>query len=345
MFHLFRKHFIRRKGVFFMAKYNYLGIYAPYIEQLITLKQKLGYKYNTPSEILLRFDRFTRERDETSVGITRELSDAWSKRLGSESDKYRQAKINVLIQLSSLLNELGINSYIPVQLRIPEKSFIPYIYTHNEVNAIFKSCDEIRISRKLMNAYIIILPSLFRMLYATGIRINEALSLQDEDLNLENNYLVIRDSKNGKERLISISESLSSVCKEYVKYRDRMPIQRTNTYFFISLNGSKCKSGVVYEWFRKILCGAGISYKGDHQGPRIHDLRHTFAVHSLATMAENGIDLYCALPYLSTYLGHQSIRATNGYVRLTAEMYPGLLKDVDRVCLNVFPKIEFHETD
>jgi site-specific recombinase XerD len=183
------------------------------------------------------------------------------------------------------------------------------------------------------------------MLYATGIRINEALSLQDEDVNLENNYLVIRDSKNGKERLISISESLSSVCKEYVKYRDRMPIQRTNTNFFISLNGSKCKSGVVYEWFRKILSGAGISYKGGHQGPRIHDLRHTFAVHSLAAMAENGIDLYCALPYLSTYLGHQSIRATNGYVRLTAEMYPDLLKDVDRVCLNVFPKIEFHETD
>ena len=196
-----------------------------------------------------------------------------------------------------------------------------------------------------MNAYIIILPSLFRMLYSTGIRINEALSLQEEDVNLENNYLVIKDSKNGKERLISISESLSAVCKEYVRYRDRMPLQRTNTYFFISLNGSKCKSGVAYEWFRKILSSAGISYKGDHQGPRIHDLRHTFAVHSLAAMAENGIDLYCALPYLSTYLGHQSIRATNGYVRLTAEMYPGLLKDVDRVCLNVFPKIEFHETD
>jgi integrase len=328
-----------------MAKYNYLGIYAPYIEQLITLKRKLGYKYTTASEILLRFDRFTREREEIFVGVTRELSDAWSKRQGSESDKYRQAKINVLIQLSSLLNDLGINSYMPVQLRIPEKSFVPYIYTRNEIDAIFKVCDEIRISRKLMNAYIIILPSLFRLLYATGIRINEALSLQEEDVNLENNYLVIKDSKNGKERLISISETLSSVCKEYVEYRDRMPIQRTNTYFFISLNGSKCKSGVVYEWFRKILTSAGISYKGGHQGPRIHDLRHTFAVHSLAAMAENGIDLYCALPYLSTYLGHQSIRATNGYVRLTAEMYPGLLKDVDRVCLNVFPKIEFHETD
>ena len=102
---------------------------------------------------------------------------------------------------------------------------------------------------------------------------------------------------------------------------------------------------MVYGWFRKILVRAGIPYAGGHQGPRIHDLRHTFAVHSLAKMAESGLDLYCALPYLSTYLGHQSIRATNGYVRLTAEMYPGLLKNIDTVCLNVFPKIMCHETD
>tara|TARA_R110002072_G_scaffold74469_6_gene176452 strand:- start:2917 stop:3489 length:573 start_codon:yes stop_codon:yes gene_type:complete len=189
------------------------------------------------------------------------------------------------------------------------------------------------------------IPALFRLLYGTGLRINEALSILDGDINLESNYLVIRNSKNNQERLIPISGSLSAVCREYVKYRDMMPVSRENGYFFISLNGNKCKSGVVYGWFRKILVRAGIPYAGGHQGPRIHDLRHTFAVHSLAKMAESGLDLYCALPYLSTYLGHQSIRATNGYVRLTAEMYPGLLKNIDTVCLNVFPKIMCHETD
>ncbi len=328
-----------------MSEYNFLGIYAPYIKQLVELKQKIGYKYTSASELLLRFDRFTVKRQESVVGITKELSEAWCEKQGCESDKYRQGRINVLIQLSSFLNDLGLNSYIPVPLRVSEKTFVPYIYSHDEIKSIFKACDEIQISRRLMNAYIIILPSLFRLLYGTGIRINEALSLRDEDVNLENNYLIVKDTKNGKERLIPMSESLSSVCREYVKYRDMMPVHRKTPYFFVSLNGSKCKSGGVYWWFRKILSNVGISYKGNHQGPRIHDLRHTFAVHSLAAMAETGIDLYCALPYLSTYLGHQSIRATDGYVRLTAEMYPGLLKDVDTICLNVFPKIEFHETD
>jgi integrase len=328
-----------------MIKDNFQGIYAPYIKQLIELKRKIGYKYTTASELLLRFDRFTMKRQESVIGITKELSEAWCEKQGCESDKYRKGRINVLIQLSSFLNDLGLNSFIPVSPRVPEKTFIPYIYSHDEIESIFKACDEIRISRRLMNAYIIILPTLFRLLYGTGLRINEALSLRDEDINLEKNYLIVKDSKNGKERLVPISESLSSVCREYVKYRNMLPVHRKEACFFVSLNGSKCKSGVVYWWFRRVLSDIGISYKGNHQGPRIHDLRHTFAVHSLAAMAEQGTDLYCALPYLSTYLGHQSIRATNEYVRLTAEMYPGLLKDVDTICLNVFPKIEFHETD
>ena len=72
---------------------------------------------------------------------------------------------------------------------------------------------------------------------------------------------------------------------------------------------------------------------------RLHDVRHTFAVHALATMAEAGIDLYCSLPVLSTYLGHQSVKATNSYVRLTADMYPELIKKIDVICFNVFPKL------
>jgi integrase len=334
-----------RKGGSFMHNYVFSGTYATYIEQLIVLKQKLGYKYTSAKELLMRFDRFTIEQEELKAGITKQLSDTWCERKGIESDKYRQGRVRVLVQLASFMNDLGIPSYIPVQNQTPEQAFVPYIYSRREIEGIFKACDEFRTSRRLMSSYIIMIPALFRLLYGTGLRINEALSILDGDINLESNYLVIRNSKNNQERLIPISGSLSAVCREYIKYRNMMPVSRENGYFFISLNGNKCKSGVVYGWFRKILVRAGIPYAGGHQGPRIHDLRHTFAVHSLAKMAESGLDLYCALPYLSTYLGHQSIRATNGYVRLTAEMYPGLLKNIDTVCLNVFPKIMCHETD
>lgn len=74
-------------------------------------------------------------------------------------------------------------------------------------------------------------------------------------------------------------------------------------------------------------------------------LRHTFAVTSLAHMAESGIDLYASLPILSNYLGHRSIGATDHYVRLTANMYPDLINDMDTVCLDVFPKFRNYEAD
>jgi len=192
-----------------------------------------------------------------------------------------------------------------------------------------------------MDAAIIILPALIRLLYGTGLRISEALSLKDKDVDLIDNYLIVRDSKNGKERMIPISLSLSSVLRQYVRHKKLLPLSGPVSHnFFITLSGGNCNTDHVRKWFKKILWTAGISQH--NQGPRLHDLRHTFSVHALAMMAEAGSDLYYSLPVLSTYLGHQSLEATNAYVRLTAEMYPGLLKDVDLICLNVFPKTEIY---
>ena len=138
-----------------------------------------------------------------------------------------------------------------------------------------------------------------------------------------------------------MSGALEEVLKQYLQYRNRMPIPQikdTNGYFFVSANGTNCLQGSIYTWFRKALAISGIPHIGDHQGPRVHDLRHTFAVHALVQMAKSGLDLYYSLPLISTFLGHKSLGATDHYVRLTAEMYPDLLKDEKGVCAYVFPK-------
>jgi integrase len=181
---------------------------------------------------------------------------------------------------------------------------------------------------------------MLRLLYGTGLRIGEAVALRNKDVNLIDNFLIIRDSKNGMQRMIPISESLSAVCRDYVHHRESLPLLKSeDDYFFVSLNGSACSTDAIYRRFQDILKIAGIPFVGNHHGPRLHDLRHTFAVTSLAEMAESGVDLYSTLPILSTYLGHQSFSSTNSYVRLTAAMYPGLLNDINRVCLNVFPEL------
>ena len=324
---------------------NYNSIYGLYIEQFIEMKRALGFKYSTGSVILHQIDRLAEQREETATGIAKEFATIWGKKRPHESDTYRYNRIRTLAQFSSYLLDLGIKSYIPKLPHYPKNTFIPYIFTRNEINAVFKACDSLILETINPASVIFCMPVLLRLLYATGLRISEALILKDEDVNLNEGFIQVKDSKNEKERVIPISKSLASVCRDYLKYRDHLPLGEIKSgYFFVKLNGDKCGPS-VRSWFKTCLKKANITGFKGKQAPRIHDLRHTFAVTALANMAESGIDLYASLPVLSTYLGHQSLEATNHYVRLTANMYPELIKKVDVVCLDVFPKISNYEND
>lgn len=323
---------------------HYNSIYGLHIKQYVAMKMKLGFKYRSASILLFQIDQYAKRSGETSPGITKEFAVQFAEKAPSESESHRYKRIRHLAQFSSYLCDLGIQSYIPKLPMYPHSTFTPYIYSKTEIDAIFCACDSLRLQRASMRSHLICLPALFRLLYSTGLRLSEALALTDNDVNLEENYLHVKDCKNGKERIIPISASLISVCKEYLKYRDQLPLKRTKAgYFFTKLNGSKCSA--IHHRFKECLAKAGIAYIGRGHGPRIHDLRHTFAVTALASMAEAGIDLYASLPTLSNYLGHQSLDSTNNYVRLTANMYPGLLKDINTVCLDVFPKFKNYEAD
>jgi integrase len=324
---------------------RYKSIYGLHIKQFIEMKRALGFKFQSGAVSLAQIDRLAAERVEMSSGITEEFAEKWGKKQPNESDYYHYQRIGFLMQFSSYLCDLGIQSYIPKLPRFSRNTFVPYIYSQKEMDAIFKACDELRLHCVATDSGLFCMPVLIRLLYSTGLRISEAVAMRMEDVNLDENYLRVRDCKNGKERIIPISDSLASVCKEYVIYRDLIPLGKAKYgYFFVKLDGSKCGQCIGY-WFKKCLDKAAIPYVGRWQGPRVHDLRHTFAVTSLANMAESGIDLYASLPILSNYLGHQSLSATNHYVRLTANMYPDLIKDIDMVCLDVFPKFKNYDAD
>jgi len=231
----------------------FIGIYADHIKQFIELKHSLGFKYNTEERILVRFDRLTVERSEKRVGITKELSEAWCMKRDNESYTTQYNRNVVLTQFSLYLSQLGIPSHTS-HIRKHQKTFIPHIYTLREMKEIFNACDGLRCDRRRMNTSYMVMPSLIRLLYGTGIRIGEALCLKAKDINLQENFLIVRDTKNGKERLIPFSKSLSSVLQEYESYRNKMPLVRTkNSFFFIQLNGNPCISHSIYIRFQYIL--------------------------------------------------------------------------------------------
>lgn len=316
---------------------------APYIEEFIAYKQDLGYKYREEERILATFDKFLIENNILTVSMGKEVVDQWTQRHNGESELSRYGRMVCLIQFLSYLRDLGILSYIPSLPKYPDSTFIPHIYSVEEMIALFRASDRLRLKNKNMSSSIFIMPCLLRLLYGTGIRINEALQLKNKDVNLTDNFLLLENTKNGKDRIIPFTDSLAGICQEYLTHRNRLPIVdlgKAENPFFVSLNGLGCLHGSVYSWFRKILAEAGIPFEGNRKGPRIHDIRHSFACHSFVKMADDGIDLYCSWPYLATYLGHQDLESTEKYIRLTAQLYPDLLENTDRVFLDVLPSID-----
>ena len=317
---------------------HFYSVYGPSIVDFLSLKRSLGFKYEAGEYELAKFDKIAFQREEVALGITGELANAVCKKQPNESDKSRNNRIQILRQFAIFLSDMGYPSHV-VNLPPFKSSYTPYIFTKEEILRFFRTCDQLKSNNRNPRTGMFFLPVLYRLLYATGIRIGEALSLSVDDVDLKNNYLKVRDSKNGKERLIPFSASMSLALQDYMKYRRQKPVRKDVDHLFVNSEGGITTTYLPYKWFRKILFKSGISHAGRGAGPRLHDFRHTFSVHSLAAMSEKGVDLYYSLPILSTYLGHQSLTATDKYVRLTAEMYPSLIKNVNKLCPHIFPDL------
>lgn len=320
---------------------RFQGIYALLLDQYVDFKRSLGYKFVSTESAYYLFDQFTIQHAESKIGITRELADKWSVKRPNESDSTCYKRVMYLVHFSSFLNDSGYPSYIPRLPRV-KSTFTPYVFSHKEMEAIFAASDRLQMGN-FMNSTINAIPAILRLMYGTGIRVGEATSLRVKDVNLDDHYLVIRTSKNGKERMIPFSDSVAEVCRQY--RNSLQVIQNPEANFFVKRNGYKCREKTIYEWFRKVLMETAIPHGGKGRGPRLHDVRHAFSVHSLAAMARSGLDLYYSLPILSEYLGHQSLEATDKYVRLTSDMYPELLSNSSHICSYAFPEVDHHETD
>ena len=303
------------------------------------MKRKLGYKYINPSYILLKIDELAYESNQKGPGITKAFSDLWAEKSPNESPKTKYMRVLTLARLSAFISDFGIKSYIPFSPKNIKSTFTPYIFSNSEINKIFKHCDSIELLQRNSISNLFSFPLMIRFLYATGIRIGEALKLMENHVNLENNFIFITDSKSGTERTIPISTSLVKACKHYniyKKYIIKNP--KKDNHFFVNAKGEKCGKGIS-NYFRKSLREIGIICHGSNRTPRLHDLRHTFAVNSLINMTNLGLDPYASLPILSTYLGHSHIQSTEYYVRLTTHMFPDIIKQTELGCIDVFPKL------
>jgi integrase/recombinase XerD len=188
----------------------------------------------------------------------------------------------------------------------------------------------------------LIMPEVFRLLYCCGMRVSEVLHLKCTDVDLATGILAVRKSKFNKDRLVPVAPSMVARLRKYAFVLGKGGASST---FFPTQVGKPYSKETVYNFFRQLLWKCGIPHEGRAKGPRLHDLRHSFAVHKLESWYRQGADLNVKLPLLAAYMGHKNLVSTQWYLHLTPEIFPEITTRLDQFAGYVIPRRYNHEAN
>lgn len=312
----------------------FTGPFKNILPQYIEYKRSLGYEYAYDYAKRLReMDNFLKKYNIKEIRLTKNMVINFVKKRDNEANSTICSRCAAIRGFAMFLKQLNYKDiYVLPNQYIPKKStnFIPYIFTNEQIKTLTDFIDNYTFGSPYLNEHKIY-SILFRVLYCCGLRISEALSLKVSDVDITNSIIHILKSKNNNSRIVYMSNSLSNSIKEYINDS----VLSNNDFLFPTTNGKKYSYTTVGIHFRKFFKLCNI-YTQFGKLPRIHDLRHTFSVHSLQKMINDGIDIYCTLPYLSSFLGHKNIYCTEKYVRLIETSFPKLL---DKNSKEIFPEV------
>ena len=324
-----------------MNKSVFQSVFSEEMYQYLDYMVASGYKEVSYRNHLQQFDRFFIEHGILQPVFTGQHAAKWIQRKENEASTTHYSRVNGIKQFLIYLNRSGFNVFITRDISFRQTDFQPHIYTEDEIVRYFYAVDTYESSRNRKDA--IQLPILFRLLYCCGTRINETLGIRKKDVDLEEGIIKLFETKNSCERYIVLSDELVDLVRHYAE--KCFYLLDDEEYIFTTSNRSRLSGDVIYNCHRLFLQKAGIPYLGGGRGPRLHDWRHTFSVTCFKQMVDAGLDMYVALPILSTYLGHKTIYATERYVRLTMSLYPYIEECFKDKMDKVFGEVWNHEDD
>ncbi len=300
---------------------------ATYIDAFLQEKYACGYRYIIETAMLRRFDRFLHENNCPDQQLPRTLIEQWMSKQPYEAPANHKIRQRIINQFARFLCRQGLKVHVVDTKLAPVARFyfVPYIFTREQISRLFQVADHLPYDSRSPVRHLII-PEVFRLLYGCGLRISEVLQLHIEDVDLDQGVLTIRQGKFRKDRFVPITTSPIKRLRQYAK---DVHFTSADSLFFPNPHGGVYSIGTFYHIFRRILYESGIPHGGRGKGPRLHDLRHTFAVHCLERWYHEGEDLNAKLPLLVTYLGHKSLSGTQRYLRLTPEIFPDINARLD----------------
>jgi site-specific recombinase XerD len=281
----------------------------------LSIRRALGTKLERAEKLLAQFVTYLEARQVATVTIEDAL--AWATSPKGTSAWWWALRMSPVRGFATYLRTVdGCAEVPPVGLIAHGRHrATPYLYSDTDICALVKAAAGL--TRRLSAATY---PALIRVLAVTGMRIGEAIALDTDDLDDYLGVLTVREGKFGKSRLLPLHPSSTTGLRQYLQTRNRLRPNRTSDALFISSTGTRLSYIAVHRTFRHLTRQAGLDARSAACRPRIHDLRHSFAVATLLDWYRQDADVQALLPRLSTYLGHADPKHTFWYLSAAPEL-------------------------
>lgn len=292
---------------------------AEAIESYLSLKRSLGAVFSAEARILRSFRRVL--GDVALDSIDRDACQAFCRGSGPPT-RFWERKHQTLRGFFSYLTTRGHVAVSPLPHAAPSvsRSFQAYIYSHDELRRLLEATSILETTRSPQQP--LTFRTLLLMLYGAGLRPGEGLRLRCCDVDLADRILAIWDTKFFKSRLVPIGTDLCKALGIYRTVRQQLPLpDETRSAFFCTRTGRRISLARLESIFVLLREHAGIRRPpSDRWQPRLHDLRHAFAVDRVIAWYREGADVQACLPLLATYLGHINLTGTQTYLTMTHEL-------------------------
>jgi integrase len=287
-----------------------------HLEDYLALRRSLGFKLGRPGQMLPGFVSCLEAAGEATVTAANAL--AWATAPAGADPAWWRQRLAAVRPFARYLAPLIPGTEIPPRGLLPgpaSRRAVPYLYSGAEVTALMTAAGAIATPLRAATYQ-----TLIGLLAATGMRVGEAIALDRGDFDAGQGLLTIRGGKFGKSRQLPLHRSVVQALAGYAGKRDRELPRRASPAFFVSLAGTRLIYKNVHCTFHQLARTAGLRPRSAACRPRIHDLRHAYAVTTLASWYADGGDVTARLPLLSTWLGHTDPACTYWYLTGTPEL-------------------------
>jgi integrase/recombinase XerD len=285
------------------------------IGEYLAVRRSLGFALRDAEWLLAGFAAYLEERGCTRVTTARAL--AWATQPAGAHPHWWHQRLAVVRDFARYLATTDPQAEVPPRDLLPACHIrrAPYLYSGADVAGLMAAARTLRPPARAATYQ-----TLVGLLAVTGMRISEAIRLDQDDFDQAAALLAVRHSKHGCSRQVPLHQTAVTALRGYALLRDRSFPHATSAAFFVSARGTRLDQGCVNRAFTQLVRKAGLDGRRERGQPRIHDLRHSFAVRQLIEWHRQGADVDARLPVLSALLGHVNPASTYWYLQAAPEL-------------------------